>query len=319
MLRLWTITWCVVVLQACAQLPEWAQAVAFPGAAVEARWGQHSFDWELSGDPAAAPVQVFDDGRKTWLQFLPGQAIPAVFEHTGAGDRVLDYTRQGDYLILDGVWTVLRFRGGHLQAQARKSMVSDTSDARFGSGDVHTQPVQVEQSTLHPEQTVFVDSVSSTPVQDRVTERVALPVSPPEHETVPDSVSGSWVVSAPLSRVPTPLVDAGDLTRQSFEPMVHFEHETFEIGPEDGNMREALYRWAARANWTFSPEHWDVDIDIPVSGRAVFEGDFSGAVQDLLSTTELADRPLRPCFYSNRVLRVVPYAQACDRSGAGES
>src|SRR5699024_9956627 len=98
----------------------------------------------LSGDPAAAPVQVFDDGQKTWLQFLPGQVPPAVFEHTQAGDRLLDYTRQGDYLILDGVWPTLRFRGGHLQAQARKSPFSGTPEVSPDSGEAHAQPVPVE-------------------------------------------------------------------------------------------------------------------------------------------------------------------------------
>jgi len=34
----------------------------------------------------------------------------------------------------------------------------------------------------------------------------------------------------------------------------------------------------------------------------------------LLASTELGDRPLRPCFYSNKVVRVVPYAQVCDRT-----
>ena len=30
-----------------------------------------NFDWELSGEPSVAPVQVFDDGHRTWLQFQP--------------------------------------------------------------------------------------------------------------------------------------------------------------------------------------------------------------------------------------------------------
>jgi hypothetical protein len=38
------------------------------------------------------------------------------------------------------------------------------------------------------------------------------------------------------------------------------------------------------------------------------------AVRHLLAATELSERPLQPCFYSNQVLRVVPYAQACDRT-----
>lgn len=79
-------------------------------------------------------------------------------------------------------------------------------------------------------------------------------------------------------------------------------------------MRQALERWALSAGWTFSAEHWAVDVDIPLVGQASFQTDFKSAVRELLAATELGDRPLQPCFYSNRVVRVVPYAQACDRS-----
>jgi hypothetical protein len=34
----------------------------------------------------------------------------------------------------------------------------------------------------------------------------------------------------------------------------------------------------------------------------------------LIEATELSDRPLQPCFYANQVLRVVPLAEACDRT-----
>jgi hypothetical protein len=81
-------------------------------------------------------------------------------------------------------------------------------------------------------------------------------------------------------------------------------------------LRLALSRWARNAGWTFEPEHWAVDADIPLAGSASFDLDFTAAVQDLVAATELADRPLQPCFYSNRVLRIVPYAQSCDRTAA---
>jgi hypothetical protein len=81
-------------------------------------------------------------------------------------------------------------------------------------------------------------------------------------------------------------------------------------------MRRVLLRWAAGAGWTFGPEHWAVDVDIPLAGGADFGADFKGAVRGLMAATELGERPLQPCFYANRVLRVVPAAQACDRSAA---
>ncbi|MCJ9713884.1 toxin co-regulated pilus biosynthesis Q family protein, partial [Bordetella hinzii] len=88
----------------------------------------------------------------------------------------------------------------------------------------------------------------------------------------------------------------------------------FFAGPPDTTLRAVLARWAAQAGWTFSAEHWALNADIPLQGQARFEGEFKAAVRELLRATELADRPLQPCFYANQVLRVVPLAQSCDRS-----
>jgi len=39
-------------------------------------------------------------------------------------------------------------------------------------------------------------------------------------------------------------------------------------------------------------------------------------VRGLLSSTDLTDFPVQPCFYSNNVLRVVTRAEVCDRMTA---
>lgn len=85
------------------------------------------------------------------------------------------------------------------------------------------------------------------------------------------------------------------------------------VSTNDGTIREALTRWAKKAGWTFEAEHWSAKVDIPLTASATFGGDFKEAVQQLVGTTELTDTPLQPCFYSNRVVRVVPYNEACDR------
>ena len=83
----------------------------------------------------------------------------------------------------------------------------------------------------------------------------------------------------------------------------------------DANLRRALVRWAALAGWTFEPEHWVLDADIPVSAEANLGRDFRTAVRQLLASTEMSDLPVQPCFYANRVLRVLAYAQQCDPRG----
>ncbi|WP_262357377.1 TrbG/VirB9 family P-type conjugative transfer protein, partial [Bordetella pertussis] len=68
MVRSLSIVCLLAVLQACAGSRPAAVAAAWD----EAPAGQYRFDWQLSGDPAVAPLQVFDDARRIWLQFAPG-------------------------------------------------------------------------------------------------------------------------------------------------------------------------------------------------------------------------------------------------------
>jgi len=107
---------------------------------------------------------------------------------------------------------------------------------------------------------------------------------------------------------------AAALTAVSFPTPAQEPPTRYSVSPKDINLRTVLSRWAIEAGWTFEPEHWAVNADIPIAGSASFEPGFKSAVQQLMASTELADRPLQPCFYSNRVLRVVPYAQPCDRT-----
>ncbi|HEY9272138.1 TrbG/VirB9 family P-type conjugative transfer protein, partial [Achromobacter sp.] len=90
------------------------------------------FDWQLSGDPAVAPMQVFDDGKETWLQFAPGQALPAIFGIGSDGERALPYSRRDPYVVLAGGWNGLLFRGGRLTARAQR--LPAVADARAAAG-----------------------------------------------------------------------------------------------------------------------------------------------------------------------------------------
>ena len=52
------------------------------------------FGWRLSGDQAVAPMQVFDDGRETWLHFAPEARLPAILGVDEEGERPLPHTRR---------------------------------------------------------------------------------------------------------------------------------------------------------------------------------------------------------------------------------
>jgi len=246
--------------------------------------GQYHFGWKLSGNRAVAPLQVFDDGRRTWLQFPPGQPAPAIFARPPEGDQLLTpVTGQGGLLMLDGVWPQLTMRGGTLQSVALRLPVEAALDA--GTNPLVPQPPHAPQAALAPPAVAFP---------------VATPVTPTAAPSAPRPTTFPATDPAPAAN-PTPAPGA---------------HPPFQVSPADGTLRAALSRWANTAGWTFSFEHWAVEVDIPVVAAATFALPFEQAVQELVASTELSDQPLRPCFYTNQVLRIVPHTQPCDRSAA---
>ncbi|EHK64857.1 TcpQ domain-containing protein [Achromobacter arsenitoxydans] len=251
------------------------------------------FDWQLSGDPAVAPLQVFDDGRETWLQFQPGQPLPAIFGVGSDGEQALPYVRRDPYVVVVGAWKGLSFRGGRLTARAQRAQsaeaASSLSTASARSGAVESRPPEAAASG--PDLAHGMPSVSTPAVSLAPSAPSAAAAPTPLTRKLPDDVS-------PLN---TPAAAQASLYRAA---------------PPDATLRAVLARWAIAAGWTFQPQHWAVDVDIPLSASAEFSGDFKSAVRELLGSTELADRPLQPCFYGNRVLRVVPLAQSCSRAAA---
>ncbi|MFY0480377.1 TrbG/VirB9 family P-type conjugative transfer protein [Achromobacter marplatensis] len=260
-------------LGACTSWP----AKGGPGAswqAAEPAAGGFRFDWRLSGDPAVAPMQVFDNGREVWLQFAPGQALPAVFGVRGDGEHALPYVRRDPYVVVKGEWGVLRFRGGRLAARAERG------DDMARIADVSTQSMPLAAPGVGA-----LAAGGPLTVSGRLTSE------------------GPASVAAPAQpRAPLPLPAA---------PV-----ETYRAAPPDATLRAVLARWADGSGWTFQPQHWAVDVDIPLSASADFPGDFKSAVRGLLAATELAEKPLQPCFYGNQVLRVVPLAQSCSRTAS---
>ncbi|MCY1369523.1 Toxin co-regulated pilus biosynthesis protein Q [compost metagenome] len=96
--------------------------------------------------------------------------------------------------------------------------------------------------------------------------------------------------------------------------------QIWRISPQDGTVRQALVRWAADAYWTFGPDQWELNFDLPIQAPAEFEAaSFQEATQALSQAVAMTESPIRPCFYGNRVLRVVPFTRSCNRSPATQS
>ncbi len=82
------------------------------------------------------------------------------------------------------------------------------------------------------------------------------------------------------------------------------------VSPADGNYRVLIEKWARDAGWATAP--WEPDQDVQIEGVDAFSGDFKTAVRRVLSATEMTDYSLKPCFYSNNLVRVVKLTTKCD-------
>lgn len=344
----WAAAVCAILSSGCSGLPDWSLFGPFQtGAETAAKPGAYDFSWRLTGSRQAGPLQVFDDGRNTWLQFGPDQPAPAVFARTERGDQLLTPRRQGPYLVLDGVWPLLILRAGGLESRAqrlapgasaslppsepvdepaRESTPETPFDARAPAMPVPESAFATGAMSLAVPETAAASAVAPAasaagPASPSITQYVTQPVvrhaTQPAAQPIVQPIAQPETMPVPLSP-PSFGAPATEATAFSFDAGLGASLRSYRVSPEDGNMRLTLARWASSSGWTFEAEHWAVDVDIPIVGTAEFQLEFDAAVQQLLASTELSDRPLQPCFYANRVLRVVPYAQSCDRTAALE-
>lgn len=84
---------------------------------------------------------------------------------------------------------------------------------------------------------------------------------------------------------------------------------TYRVTPADANLRLVVESWARMVGWTAV---WDVEKDILIGNAGEKTADFKTSVRWLLSSTELGDLVVKPCFYNNAVVRVVRKTVKCN-------
>lgn len=122
------------------------------------------------------------------------------------------------------------------------------------------------------------------------------------------------VLTAVVSQEKTSAVSPTHTTTKTQPKETQTSQPFYAVTSTDKNLRQTLARWSGLSGWRFQAEHWAVDVDIPLTATASFSDDFVSSVRALVQATELSDRPLQPCFYSNHVLRIVPITEVCDRT-----
>lgn len=319
------------LLSACAAPQPGSLAVAWPwfstaqgGVSAPAsvpgargpQYARFNFDWLLDGDPEVMPVQVFDDGARMWLQFPSEGTWPAVFEAAPGGWRPLRYRSEGPYMVLDAVYDRLALRGGHLQGSvSRPSMAATMGTAVPAAAE--SVPVALPAPVQPAAALAFTDAPrAATAVPAAAASAPVVPsIASSDATSAASAVAPAEAASVATVHIPgvTSAADSAPAVMAVHNESPQVSAGLFSVSPADVTMRQALERWALSVGWVFSPEHWAVDVDIPLVGQASFQADFKSAVRDLLAATEMGDRPLQPCFYSNQVLRVVALSQPCDR------
>lgn len=89
-------------------------------------------------------------------------------------------------------------------------------------------------------------------------------------------------------------------------------NQVWVTSPSDNTMRQLIQKWSGTVGWTLV---WNVDKDIPLESSDQTTGDFKTAVRRLLSATSLSgDVSIKPCFYTNSVVRVVRETTKCNPS-----
>ena len=146
----------------------------------------------------------------------------------------------------------------------------------------------------HPSIRVQIVKPASAPAQDKTSNSDSA-VSAAQPDTYHDTEESLQAAALPISS-PAPLA------------------KTWSVALSDITVRQALARWADDAGWTMV---WEVPVDIPLTAGAdlATTPDFREAVSALADAVAMGETPIRPCYYANQVVRLLPYNAVCDRTG----
>ncbi|MGP5477578.1 TcpQ domain-containing protein [Pseudomonas helleri] len=261
------------------------------------------FKYRISGEPSLRPLRVYNNSITTTIELpntLDGKTPKLQIEGTGKYlNSTVTYSKNPDRLIVDGLFDSAEL----VYSGAKKGTITIDRLIKTGTGSKGLILPPLKPELLG---NVQQQSVSNEPVQNPVRQRpnIATAIPPVSIPATVQAEGFNKTVSTTSTAVTAPI-------KPSAPPV-----PTWTVSPKDRTIREALKNWSLVAGWTFEPEYWTLPIDIPVTASAHFSGDFKTAVRQLIAATELSDTPSQPCFYLNRVVRVVPINQVCDQMSA---
>lgn len=120
-----------------------AAALAMPAAHAVAGNG-YDFQYRFGGERAILPLQVFDDGERTYFQWRSTNGVvPAILADTDAGPRAVPFERNGPYIVVQGVARGFRLQFGSLVGTVEYQGSRAAAPAAIGLSAAAAMPVSV--------------------------------------------------------------------------------------------------------------------------------------------------------------------------------
>lgn len=236
----------------------------------------YDFAYTATGDPRLTPLQVFDNGKQTWLQLPQLKPQPAIFAVTAAGDVMLPARPEGQMLIIDRVEQQLAIVLGRVRANVRYVGVGrrENDAAMFGKAG----PAKVSGSAPAPVPAATILGTHKVPMTTATD--VAPPVSTQADAAAP---KGNTAGAAP------DLAKKGDAVKSWTLTEGHM------IGAD-------LADWAKSADWNVV---WNLHKDWVVPASTTFTGDFKAAATNVINTLAANGVLIRAQFYDGNKTLVV--------------
>jgi hypothetical protein len=91
--------------------------------------------------------------------------------------------------------------------------------------------------------------------------------------------------------------------------------EPYTIRADDSSLSLALRRWTADAGYQLA---WEAPKDFPARETTYNTTNILDAIEGVMKDTSPSNYPLHACVYENKVIRVLPISQSCNRiAGSG--
>lgn len=243
-----------------------------------------------------APQQKFDvynDGQNTYLESIPGLVV------TGA-------TADGERYIVNGVPSQIR---GFMNGKPITVVRGTPPVAKPATPDPAVVSAQIKQLTEKLESlSSKVQPKVEVPKVGETASAAAGENASPSPDRRMQSMQAMLQIAQERNGLATQLPAAAGGTKKAGAPSITDVY-TYSVTPKDENLRLLVERWAKMVGWDAV---WDVERDILIGNAGQKAADFKGAVRWVLSSTELSDVVVKPCFYSNSVVRVVRKTVKCN-------